>query len=315
MSPLSRESAPESDDGMNFAPQFPVSQSATSESMEDDEQGAPSTAQGSFRDPASGRIDSAAPSTVHQRGWDRLLGRIDSVDEDGLRSPSDDDLLALPSSAQGHSCDLASGSRTEQPGKSLGKIDTSSFVCFECHYPVCAMPECGTRATAVPIGNNLVSKTTFAELVATSTIDVEALYGSASERWFCMDCRYPACHKQTSPDCVRVRSAKPQHRFQRWTCDACAAKQLCPTCRRDCLQDSTNQQEPWATQLAALEQAVRALKRLPTRYDKEHKAAGVFVMNCRLRRTSLCERRTAALEAIAGWDWGSTRQKRSSKTS
>ena len=243
-----------------------------------------------------------------------MLSRIESLDEHGLRAPSDDGLRA-PSTAQGHSCDLASGSRTEQPGKSREKIDGSSFVCFDCHYPVCAMPECGTRATAVPTGNNLVSKTTFAELAATSTIDVEALYGSASERWFCMDCRYPACHSQTSPDCVRVRSAQPQHRFQRWSCAACAATQLCPTCRRDCLKGSTNQQEPWATQLAALEHAVRALKRLPKQRDKEHTAAARFVNNCRQRRTSLCERRTAALEAVAGWEWGTTREKRSSNPS
>ena len=236
------------------------------------------------------------------------------MDDDDLRAPSDDDLLA-PSTAQGHSCDLASGSRTEQPGESPDKIAVSSFVCFDCHYLVCAMPECGTRATYVPPLNNLVSKTTFAELTATSTIDVEAIYGSASERWFCMNCRYPACHSQTSPICVRVRSTQIQYRFQRWSCAACAATQLCPTCRRDCLQGSTNQQEPWGTQLAALEHAVRVLKRLPRQNEKEHKAAARFVTNCRQRRTSLCERRAAALEAVPGWDWGTTRQKRSSKTS
>jgi len=179
------------------------------------------------------------------------------------------------------------------------------FVCFDCAFPRCAMPNCGSQhpLTHNAAHNSWVSKSDFQSQASKSAVEVAEIYGDtkkSDKRWFCNTCKYPPCQKQTNPLCLKNRYEKSMNIFKQWTCKKCAETVAdCPQCERRCTEDTEFKEG-----VANLHRSITTLQRLPRRREEGHEEAARFInnafQNCR------CDARRAVLEALPHWEWPST---------
>ena len=168
-------------------------------------------------------------------------------------------------------------------------------VCYNCHFPPCAMPGCGQRPAHAVVWNSWVSKTDFARASLKSTETVDAIYGDTQKQWFCASCKYPPCDQQTDSACVRVREPDRKHRFRTWACKKCATlPEVCADCKRPCTADTA-----FKANIANVRASIATLGRLPHHREPGHEIANNFIRNA--CRRGLCELRKKTFESLPHW--------------
>ena len=98
---------------------------------------------------------------------------------------------------------------------------TNVAVCYDCHYPTCAMPSCGKTPEHAVVWNSWVSKADFLRQATDASTMATDIFRTQDKRWFCEACKIPPCPKQIAKDCLRTRAVHRHQRFQKWTCKSC----------------------------------------------------------------------------------------------